>query len=180
MTELYMVTGNKHKFGEMAKFIPGLKAIDFDLPEIQEIDAKKVVMAKLEAAQAHAKHSYIIDDTSFYLDCLNGLPGPLIKWFQATIGEAGIADLAMKYGNTKATAQTLIGYMDENGKTVFFEGTVHGHVVAPRGDGRFGWDPIFQPEGSDETFAEMTPEEKAKISMRSKAVKKLQHHLLAS
>lgn len=172
-----MITGNKSKYQEMARFIPGLKVIDFDLPEIQEVDAHKVIVAKLTAAQKHAKHNYIVEDTSLYLDCLNGLPGPLIKWFQATIGIEGIADLAQKYNNTKASAKTVIGYMSVTGEMKYFEGVSHGNIVMPRGESGFGWDPIFQPQGYTVTHARMTHQQKAAVSMRKIAARKLAEYL---
>ena len=58
----------------------------------------------------------------------------------------------------------------------YFEGIVHGRIVAPRGD-RFGWDPIFQPDGYAHTYAEMSEDEKNKISHRTLALNKLKQHL---
>ena len=58
-----------------------LEQFDIDLPEIQEIDAHKVVKAKLEAALAHHEGPFIVDDVSVRCGALNGLPGPFIKWF---------------------------------------------------------------------------------------------------
>ena len=52
-------------------------------------------------------------------------------------------------------------------------GRVQGSIVAPRGEGGFGWDPIFQPQGGGRSFAEMTPAEKHRHSMRPKALDQL-------
>ena len=59
----------------------------------------------------------------------------------------------------------------------FFEGSIKGKIVFPRGKNGFGWDRIFQPSGHNKTFAEMTKEEKFKISMRTVAVNKLKNFL---
>lgn len=175
---LYFITGNKNKFEELKSFLPEIKQLDIDLPEIQEIDARKIVEAKLKAAEARGKGKYIVEDTSLYLDCFGGsLPGPLIKWFEKAIGINEIAALAEKMGNKKAIAKTIIGYADASGNMQFFEGALRGIIVSPAGDKDFGWGPIFRPVGHDKTFGEMTREEKHAISMRRKAVDELKKFL---
>jgi non-canonical purine NTP pyrophosphatase (RdgB/HAM1 family) len=171
--KIQFITGNKNKFAEAQKIISNLEQLDVDLPEIQEIDAKKVIEAKLQEAKNLFEGEFVVEDTSLYLDCLNGLPGPLIKWFEKTIGNNGIFDIVQKYDNYKAQAKTMVGYIDENGKMEFFEGIIDGTIVKPTGDTDFGWDPIFVPKGQNKTFAQMNQEEKNKISMRKIAFKKL-------
>ncbi len=174
---LYFITGNAKKFSEVKMLMPDIEQLEIDLPEIQEIDAKKIIKAKLLEALQHHQGEFMVEDTSFYLDCLQGLPGPLIKWFLVTIGNKGLADIAHKFGNYKATAKTIIGYAKSHEEIYFFEGKLEGEVIMPRGDVGFGWDPIFKPTGHDKTFGEMTKAEKNAISMRSKAVTKLKEFL---
>lgn len=175
---LYFITGNKNKFEEVKVFLPEIKQLDIDLPEIQETDAREIIRQKLLAAEKHAKGEYIVEDTSLYLDCLGGsLPGPLVKWFEKTIGIDVIAALAKKMGSCGATAKTIIGYADIGNTMEFFEGTARGSIVSPRGKNDFGWGPIFKPEGCDKTFGEMTREEKHAISMRRLAIDELKKFL---
>jgi len=174
---LYFITGNKNKFNEVKSVLPDIEHLDMDLPEIQDIDAHKVVKAKLLSAFEHKKGEFIVEDTSLYLDCLNGLPGPLVKWFQKTIGIEGIADLAEKFGNDGALAKTVIGYAKNPGEIRFFEGDVSGTIVPPRGEHKFGWDPIFRPDGHKKTFAEMDDEERMSLKMRRIAALKLKEFL---
>ncbi len=72
--EIYFITGNKNKFEEAKSVIPELQQLDIDLPEIQEIDAKTIIKAKLAEAFRYKQSEFIVEDTSLYLDCLNGLP----------------------------------------------------------------------------------------------------------
>jgi len=174
---LYFITGNKNKFSEVKAIIPNVEQLDIDLPEIQEIDAKKIIRAKLLEALNYKQAEFIVEDTSLYLECLNGLPGPLIKWFMKTIGNDGLFNIAEKLGNNKAEAKTIIGYAKNPKEIYYFEGSVKGKIVSPRGKSGFGWDPIFQPEGFSKSFAELTPEEKNKISMRRIALNKLKEFL---
>ncbi len=174
---LQIITGNPNKFRELSQFIPNASQIDIDLPEIQSTDPEIVITAKLAEAQKHAAGNHVVEDTSLSLDCLNGLPGPLIKWFLKSIGTNGLYELCEKYGNFGATAKTVLG-LSIDGEMQFFSGEIRGQIVAPRGDNGFGWDEIFQPEGFAKTFAEMTDEEKLAISMRKIACEKLVSHLL--
>lgn len=177
---LYFITANKNKFVEVKTILGEVEQLDIDLPEIQEIDPKKIIKAKLNTALKHKKGGFIVEDTGLYFDGLNGLPGPLIKWFLKTIGNQGLYDLLAHLGNRSAIAKTVIGYAESLHKIYFFEGEVRGKIVAPRGRsnfGVFGWDPIFQPDGHNKTFAEMSREEKNAISHRRLALNKLKKFL---
>jgi non-canonical purine NTP pyrophosphatase (RdgB/HAM1 family) len=173
---LYFITGNDKKLQEVAKIIPGIKKLDIKLPEIQELDAFKIIEEKLKEAGKNHKGEFFCEDTSIYLRCLNGFPGPLIKWLLEAIGVEGIYELVSKYPEKGAVAKTIVGFSD--GKEIrFFEGVLEGEIVEPKGKREFGWDPIFMPRGFNKTLAEMNLEEKNKISMRKKALEKLKDYL---
>lgn len=174
---IYFIIGNRDKFEEVKAILPDVEQLDIDLPEIQEIDAHEIIKAKLKAAFTHKEGKFIVEDVSLHLDCLNGFPGPLIKWFLKAIGNEGLVDVTAKFGNNKATAKTIIGYAKSLDDVHFFEGVIEGRIVSPRGEGGFGWDPIFLPDGHQKTFAEMIPDEKNAISMRRIAANKLKEFL---
>jgi inosine triphosphate pyrophosphatase len=108
---------------------------------------------------------------------MRGMPGPLIKWFLVAKGLDWLHLIASAAGDFGATAKTVIGYVDASGTCRYFEGVVRGRIVRARGPARFGWDPVFEPEGRGRTFAEMTPDEKNAISMRRRAFEELRAHL---
>jgi inosine triphosphate pyrophosphatase len=174
---LLFITGNKNKLSEIQKQLPYVEQYDINLPEIQEIDPKEIIKAKLTEALKHKQEELMVEDTSLYLDCLNNLPGPLIKWFIKTIGNKGLYDLTKKYNNDLAYAKTYIGYAKNPTEIHFFHGTIKGKIINPKEETGFGWDPIFQPEGYNKSFAQLTQEEKNKISMRSIALNKLKSFL---
>lgn len=175
--KLYFITGNKNKFREIKALLPEVEQLDIDLPEIQTTDAREIIEAKLLEALKHKKGEFIIEDTSLYFDCLNGLPGPLIKWFMKALGNAGLYDITKKYGNPRAEAKTIIGYAKNQDELYFFEGAIKGKIIPPSGETKFGWDPIFQPDGFEKSFAEISEDEKNSISMRRQAVNKLKTFL---
>lgn len=178
MKKLYFITGNKEKLKEFKDLLPNVVEIKLDLPEIQELNPKKIVEEKLKIALKTKKYPLIIEDTSLYLDSLNGFPGPLIKWLLNSIGDKGVVELITKYKNKKAVAKTIIGYADKK-EIKFFEGETKGIIVMPTSNANFGWDSIFQPEKYNKTFNEMNLEEKNKISMRNIAIRKLKNYLKA-
>jgi non-canonical purine NTP pyrophosphatase (RdgB/HAM1 family) len=94
-----------------------------------------------------------------------------------TVGNDGLVKIADSFGNNKAAAKCIIGLSKDDGIVEFFEGSIEGKIVPPRGENGFGWDPIFQPDGWEKTFAEMTQEEKNQISMRKIAFQKLKEYL---
>jgi inosine triphosphate pyrophosphatase len=171
---VYFITGNENKFREVRSIIE-VEQLDIDLKEIQEIDAKEVIKEKLLEALNYREGEFIVEDTSLYLDCLNGLPGPLIKWFMKTIGNKGLVDICKKFNNFNAEAKTIIGYAKSKEEIYYFEGSLKGKIVEEEGSEGFGWDPIFFVNGK--TFAEMSNEEKNKISMRRIALEKLKEFL---
>jgi non-canonical purine NTP pyrophosphatase (RdgB/HAM1 family) len=167
--EVFFITGNSHKLREVEAILGKMRHVDLDLPELQELEPRKVVIAKAQAAIAQGYSPVLIEDTSLALVALNGLPGPLIKWFLKALGGEGVYQLAASRGETKAEVRTIFGLALGPQSFIYGEGVVHGQVVSPRGAG-FGWDSIFCPEGSSKTMGEMEAEEKASFSMRTKAL----------
>ena len=109
----------------------------------------------------------------------HGLPGALVAWFLDTVGPQGILDMAAGITSRRATVSTALGYADADGVQVF-TGTVDGSLATePRGTSGFGYDAIFIPgsDGSHRTYAQMTSEEKNKISHRRRAVEAMRDGL---
>lgn len=175
--KLYFVTGNEGKYREAKEQLPTLERVEIDLPEEQSLDPQYVIAKKLETAQKLHAGPLIVEDTSLYLSGLNGFPGPLIKWMMQSVGNKGIYDLCQSIHNRHAVAKTVIGYWDGTGEIRYFEGVTEGQIVAPYGNDGFGWDDIFQPDGLNETFAEMGEGFKAEFSMRTEAFGKLRGYL---
>lgn len=181
---LLLITGNAHKLREVQQVLPGVQGWDLDLPEIQQTDPRRVIEAKLlEAARLSASPALMVEDTSLYLAALGDLPGPLTKWFiqPGALGLDELVALAQRRGQPAARASTWLGLLLRQNtnpglQMFFFEGSVSGQVVAPRGSQGFGWDPIFVPAGSTLSFAEMDAATKQRYSMRSLALQALQAH----
>ncbi|ORC90401.1 Inosine triphosphate pyrophosphatase family protein isoform 1 [Trypanosoma theileri] len=186
LPRLTLVTGNAGKLREVQACLAGhvdLESVALDLPELQSDTVAAVSRAKAQAAYALLRRPVLVEDTGLCLDALNGLPGPYIKWFLQRMGPTGLARLPSGFDTRSAQAVCVFTYCtgdegDADGKVTQFVGCCEGSIVEiPRGKEGFGWDSIFQPnEGNGSTFAEMSMDEKNKISHRSKALILLKKH----
>ena len=124
----------------------------------------------------------IVEDTSLCFNALGGLPGVYIKWFLKNLGPDGLPRLIADWEDKSAYACCMFGFSEGEGKEVMvFEGRTNGEIVnPPRGKRDFGWDPVFQPEGYQLTYAELESEVKNSISHRGKALEKLKEHFMSS
>jgi inosine triphosphate pyrophosphatase len=173
-------TSNPGKFREAERVLPGLRLLSIDLPEPQGLDTQKITAAKLNHVLAEGLSEVLVEDVALHFEGLNGLPGPLVKWFLKSLKAQGLYQIAERSGNLNAEVVAVVGYLDSQGKTFFFEGRVKGSLIAPRGGDGFGWDPIFMPAGGSKTFAELSEAEKATSSHRGLALAALKAHLLAT
>lgn len=173
---MIVVTGNAYKFGQIKECFPHAEQRSIDLVEIQSLDAAEIITHKLSEARQNVSGEILVEDTSLICEGLNGLPGPLVKFFLQTVGCEGIWQMAYTSESTQAQAVTTLGYLSDAGDIIITQGITIGQIVSPRGSGH-GWNPIFQPEGSDQTYAEMTEEEHRQWNMRLRALQELQKRL---
>lgn len=175
---LCFVTGNEHKLLEVQALLGlPLQHVELDLPEIQALDVDIVVRDKVLQAYERTGKAVLVEDTGLAFAAWNGLPGALIRWFLQTVGNHGLCRMLPDAGDRSAVARTAFALCD-GGSVVVCGGEMHGIItLEPRGQQGFGWDAIFQPAGSDKTFAEMAADEKHRLSMRRLAADKLRRWL---
>ena len=178
MLLMYFITWNQNKFIEVQSIIHDIQKLDIELPEIQDIDAQKIIEAKLFEAKKHYDGDFFVEDTSLYLSALNWLPWPLIKWFLQELWQQWIYNIVEKLWDFNATAKTIIGYMDKQWTAIYFIWEIQWTIVEPLVATNFGWDSLFQPLWSAKTFAAMSAEEKRNFSMRKIAVEKLKAYII--
>ncbi|TMW90201.1 hypothetical protein EJD97_016081 [Solanum chilense] len=173
------VTGNAKKLEEvraiLGQSIP-FQSLKLDLPELQG-EPEDISKEKARIAAKEVNGPVLVEDTCLCFNALKGLPGPYIKWFLQKIGHEGLNNLLMAYEDKTAYAMCIFSLaLGPNTEPVTFVGKTPGRIVPARGPNDFGWDPIFQPHGYDQTYAEMPKEEKHKISHRGKALELVKLH----
>ena len=116
----------------------------------------------------------IIDDAGVFVDELKGFPGVYSRYVYDTISPNGLLKQMEGIGNRSASFKCVLGLLLEDGSTHKFVGECHGNIIHEmRGEGGFGYDPVFIPEGYDKTFAELSQEDKNRVSHRGRAMQKL-------
>ena len=188
--KLVFATNNKHKLDEVRKITSHHPVEIVSLAEINCFDDIPETADTLEGNALQKAHyiqekfglNCFADDTGLEVEALNNAPGVYSARYAGPghDSEANMKKLLHEMEgkeNRKARFRTVIALV-WNGKTYTFEGIVNGTITtAKRGENGFGYDPIFIPEGYDQTFAELGNDIKNQISHRAKAVEKLDEFL---
>ena len=159
--------------------IEGVAASALGLPEPEEIGATFLANAELKArAAAAAGLPALADDSGLAVPALGGAPGIYsARWAGPDRDFAhAMAKVHDRLGDRprEAVFVAALALAWPDGHVECFEGRVEGRLAwPPRGDRGFGYDPVFVPDGHDETFGEMDPEAKARITHRARAFEKL-------
>lgn len=180
--EAIFVTSNEHKRREAAEIL-GIELMGAapEVPEIQALDVAEVAAAKALAAYealGSPSHLVLVEDSGLVVEAWNGLPGAFTKWFVQSIGNEGLlrmlppdADRSARAVCAVAVAGPVSGPSPEEVRV--FPGEAPGVLASePRGEGGFGWDPIFIPDGSSLTYAQMGADKNAD-SHRARAFRAL-------
>ena len=199
--KIVFATNNQHKLEE----IRAILGFSFEVVSLADIGCHEDIpetgttleenaLQKAQYIYDHYHLDVFADDTGLEVDALNGAPGVYSARYAALEcvakeskqavshdSEANMARLLKELGennNRKARFRTVIALIQQ-GKVHEFEGIVNGEIIRERKGGEgFGYDPIFQPDGYDKTFAELGADIKNLISHRARATQKLADYLL--
>lgn len=189
--KIVFATNNSHKLSE----IKAILGTDFDILSLKDINCNVDIPETSDTIEGNAslKSHYVwehyhldcfSDDTGLEVDFLNGEPGVHSARYadgKDHDSKANIDKLLKKLGNTNkrnARFRTVISLI-VNGQEIQFEGIINGTIAKKfSGTGGFGYDPIFIPNGYNESFADLGENVKNKISHRSLAVTKLANYLI--
>lgn len=186
--KIVFATNNAHKLEEVAAILgDGFEVLslreigcDTDIPETSDTFAGNA-MQKASFVKEHYGYDCFADDSGLEVDILDGAPGVYSARYSGGGSEANMDKLLLNLtGKSERGAQfrTVVALLIGK-ESHLFEGIVRGTIIEERrGEGGFGYDPIFVPEGYEQTFAELGSEVKNNISHRAKAVKQLAEYLL--
>jgi inosine triphosphate pyrophosphatase len=176
--QITFITGNIAKAEQLSKYLGLPVALHkLDLTEIQSLDLEEVVRHKAKEAFHQLNKPVVVDDVGVVIHALGLLPGPFIKYFVQELGNDGICKLISGYPDKSATATVSIGYYDGTDLQVF-KGEITGKISDyPKGNGGFGWDQIFIPEGYSKTRSEMSEKDYDDTSPRRATLDKLENYL---
>ncbi|MEV4625874.1 RdgB/HAM1 family non-canonical purine NTP pyrophosphatase [Micromonospora sp. NPDC049523] len=193
MTRVLLATRNKKKLVELQRILDGAlgpQRIELvglaDLPTYQEVPETGLTFGEnaLLKAREGVKHTglpTVADDSGLAVDALNGMPGVFSARWSGRHGDDR-ANLELLLGQTGdvpdehrgAAFVCAVALVLPGGKEHLVDGRQTGRLLrAPRGEGGFGYDPIFLGDGQDRTNAELSPTEKDAVSHRGKALRAL-------
>jgi XTP/dITP diphosphohydrolase len=194
MRQLLLATRNAHKTREFAQIL-GAEFEVRDLasePETAPVEETGLTFAENAILKAVAISKQfpalvVADDSGLEVDALAGAPGIYsARYAGARASDAEnvaklLAELARRAASSRGARFRCALALAREGKVLgIFEGVVEGTIVrTPRGTGGFGYDPVFQPAGFTQTFAELFPADKNRISHRARAIESLRAALLA-
>ena len=185
MKNLVFATGNIHKLQE----VQGLFKEGFALSCLKDVNITEEIPETadnlVDNALQKARYVYekcgipcFADDTGLEVDALDGAPGVYSARYAGEQKDSKLNMLLLLKNmngktNRNARFRTIIAYIDGNAQEHIFEGEIKGKIIENMaGTNGFGYDPIFVPEGYEETFAELSSEIKNTISHRARAMEK--------
>lgn len=193
--ELVIASANRHKISEFEQIMPShitlissaQLGITEDIPE-NETTLEGNALVKARYISEKTQRGCFADDTGLFVEALDGAPGVYSARYAQINGISSgdssgdnidlLLDKLSGSANRRAYFRTVIALIDHEGKKHLFEGKVEGTITTERREtGGFGYDPIFIPDGYDQTFAELTPQQKNQISHRGRASVRLLEYL---
>ncbi len=191
---LVVASANPAKIAELVDLLGGRYAIEPRPPElagtVEDGDTLEAnALKKAREVASFTGVAALADDTGLFVDALEGRPGVHTARYagESATSEQNVARLLAELdglgdpAGRSAAFATVIALVEPDGTSTVAQGRVAGRIAsAPRGEGGFGYDPVFVPlEGDGRTFAEMTPDEKHRYSHRARALQALLHQLAA-
>lgn len=193
--KIILATGNQHKKEEVQKIlgegdfqILTMKEAGMDLDIVEDGDSfEENAMIKARAVKEHTSAAVLADDSGLEVDALDGAPGIYSARYSGEDANdeknnEKMLEEMKEVPLEKRGAQfvCVIAYIDEAGAEHVFRGECPGHIAyEPKGDGGFGYDPLFLVERLNKTYAQLTEEEKNELSHRAEALKKAKPVLLS-
>lgn len=187
LQKLVVASHNQGKIDEITRMlkpfeIEVISAKELNLPDVEETGTTFQENAELKAVQLSEASNLpcLADDSGLCVDALNGRPGVYSARYAPNRDFNKAMEMLVKElkdsGNPDWSAHfsCVLALKVPGQECRFFEGRIDGKIIAePSGTNGFGFDPIFQPEGFDKTFAHLSADEKAKVSHRGRAFQKL-------
>lgn len=176
MQTIYLVTGNSGKVAslqrKLEKYDINVEQKKMDLFEIQANTLEEVSIDKAKQAFKILNKPLVVDDSGFFINDLNGFPGVYTKYILESIGVNGIMDIMSNKENRKCFFESVVTFIDINGKVTVFKGDIEEGFISNEIDTQErteAWSElwkIFIPSGYDKTLSQFTPEERKERSFK--------------
>ena len=178
MKPVVFVTANKSKHGEVQRLLAGLDVRwdRLDLARPETTDLEEIARARVVEAYVRLGEPCFLENTGLWLWDHDGAPGASFKRTWRELGEEGFA---ARYGGSRGVARVVVALAEspDPAAVQLFSGSIAGELLrAPRGEGSFGWDRLWVPDGYDRTLGEMAGSAYV-VNMRALPYLELGEHL---
>jgi XTP/dITP diphosphohydrolase len=185
LRKIHFATSNQGKFVEVKKALESInievEQLGLEYPEVQSSrleDVARFGIGWLMKNIDDEVEEVVLEDAGLFIHTLRDFPGVYSAHVFKTIGIKGILKLMLGESDRSAHFESCIAFCEKGSEPIFFFGNSEGTISSePRGEGGFGYDPIFVPDGEEKAFAEMTTQEKNQFSHRGKALEGLVEYL---
>lgn len=173
----YFVTSNIHKFLEarniLAEYKLATAKLRVEAIEIQDDNLENIARFSVLDAVNKCKLPVFVEDAGIFIEALKGFPGPYSKFVLNTVTLKGLLKLMDGVENRNAYFMSVIAFCSPQEQPTCFVGKVNGKIsLQQKGNSGFGYDPVFIPDDGDgRTFAELTMNEKNRLSHRGEALR---------
>ena len=179
MRKINFVTHNQDKVREFKAILKDFEVeqIDIDYPELRSDDPEEIAREAVKKLADELGKPVVAEDSGLFIMALKDFPGTSSAYIHKRIGLKGILRLMEGIKNRECVYKSAVGYCEPGKEAVSFLGDEAGEVAEEiKGSHGFGHDPIFIPEGSEQTYGEMENVEDVK-KFRRKAIEKLKEYL---
>ena len=157
MSDVLFASSNENKYKEakaiLSKFDINLGFFKCNLQEIQADTLEEIALHKAIHAFSQCSEPVIVEDDGLFIESLSGFPGPYSAFTFKTIGSKGILNLLN--AKRKAKFQSVIAYCERKNDLMLFKATVDGKISKKLMGTKWGYDPIFIPDGQNKTYAQL-------------------------
>ena len=172
MSNVLFASSNENKYKEakaiLSKFDINLGFFKCNLEEIQADTLEEIALHKVTQAFSQCSAPVMVEDDGLFIESLNSFPGPYSAFVFKTIGNKGILNLLKT--KRKAKFQSVIAYCERKNDVMLFKATVDGKISKKLSGNKWGYDPIFIPDGQNKTYAQL--KDKNLVSHRYLALRK--------
>ena len=178
MRKINFVTHNEDKVREFKAILKDFEVeqIDIDYPELRSDDPEEIVKEAVKKLADELGKPVVVEDSGLFIMALKDFPGTSSAYIHKRIGLKGILRLMEGIENRECMYKSAVGYCEPGKEAISFLGEEKGEIAGEiRGSYGFGHDPIFIPEGSEQTYGEMENVEEIK-KFRRRAVEKLKEY----
>lgn len=175
--KIYFVTHNKGKVREFKEIVKDedieIEHIDMEYAELRSDNPEEISKEAVKKLAEKLKKAVVVEDSGLFIKALRDFPGTSSAYIHKRIGLDGILKLMDGVEDRAALYKSAVGYCEPGKRPVSFLGSENGTIATEvRGSFGFGHDPIFIPEGFDQTYGEMENASEAK-KFRRRAVEQL-------